>query len=264
MLRLNQRVLESELMDQPGIDPAVHIKALQGIGRVNRISRIDRLLWKRLRTFQFDRDTPLRILDLACGGGDVLLKLADRATREKVPFVFEGADLSPTAVQYAQATAELRGLNNIRFFQHDALHHSLSRKYDVVMSSLFMHHLSNSQAVRLLERMAAAATRGILLDDLIRSPLGYILAWCGVRLVTRSKMVHFDGPISVKAAYRIAEVRALAGRAGLENIVIDCHWPQRFLLTWRAPDKENGQNSIAGEVFESGCLADAMPLPLAS
>jgi 2-polyprenyl-3-methyl-5-hydroxy-6-metoxy-1,4-benzoquinol methylase len=118
MLRLNQRVLESELMDQPGIDPAVHIKALQGIGRVNRISRIDRLLWKRLRTFQSDRDTPLRILDLACGGGDVLLKLADRATREKVPFVFEGADLSPTAVQYAQATAELRGLNNIRFFQH--------------------------------------------------------------------------------------------------------------------------------------------------
>lgn len=263
MLRLNQRVLEMELMDQPGIEPVIHIEALQGIGRVNRISGIDRLLWNRIRAFQPDPQTPLRILDLACGGGDVLLKLAKRAEREGVPFTFEGADISQTAVDFAQATAAERGLSNVSFFQHDALEHALPEKYDIVMSSLFMHHLDHSQAVRLLKRMSAAATRGILLDDLLRSRLGYILAWCGVRLLTRSKMVHFDGPASVKAAFQTAEVRGLAKEAGLGGIHIDCHWPQRFLLTWKTPVQDFKDDFTKDEYLEFSSV-DAMTLPLAS
>ncbi len=34
-----------ELMDQPGLDPVEHARALRGLGRINRVSRSDAILW---------------------------------------------------------------------------------------------------------------------------------------------------------------------------------------------------------------------------
>ncbi|WP_437226201.1 methyltransferase domain-containing protein [Planctomicrobium sp. SH661] len=236
MAGMDSRVLEDELMDMPGLDADTHIQALTGIGRVNRISGIDSLLWRSLLKFRSPGETrPLRVLDLACGGGDVSIRLARRARQAGIPMEIEGADISQTAVDFARSQAEQFQLDNLQYYQHDALHDPFDVTYDVVMSSLFMHHLSDLQAVHLLRRMSETAQRGILLDDLCRSRLGYVLAWCGVRMLTRSAMVHFDGPVSVKAAFRVDEARQIAAEAGLENITIRRHWPQRFLMTWKRP-----------------------------
>jgi hypothetical protein len=46
-----------------------------------------------------------------------------------------------------------------------------------------------------------------------------------------------DGPLSVRAAFTIAEARQLAEEAGLHGAAISWRWPFRFLLQWRrAPD----------------------------
>ena len=42
--------------------------------------------------------------------------------------------------------------------------------------------------VKLLERMAAATRRAVLVDDLVRSRLGFALVWAGSYLLT-----HFAG-----------------------------------------------------------------------
>jgi hypothetical protein len=83
--------------------------------------------------------------------------------------------------------------------------------------------------------MAAAARRAVLVCDLHRSWLGYSLAWVGCRLLTRSPIVHVDGPRSVEAAFAVSEIAALAGRSGLDGAVITQHWPERWLLAWRKP-----------------------------
>ena len=48
--------------------------------------------------------------------------------------------------------------------------------------------------VRLLKGMAAKARCLVIVDDLIRSRLGYAMAWIGTRLLSRSWVVHHDGP----------------------------------------------------------------------
>jgi len=233
---LADRMLEEEIMDQPGLDAQAHHEALMGIGRVNWISGINGLLWQALMKFRLPNETrPLRVLDLASGGGDVAIQLAQRALYQGVPLDIHGVDISQTAVEFAQARADALHLANVRFQQQDVLHDDLNSTYDVVMSSLFLHHLSEQQAVFLLQKMSSMAERGILLDDLCRSRLGYFLAWCGVRLLTRSAIVHFDGPQSVRAAFRMNEVHSLATQAGLDQIQLQHHWPQRFLLTWKRP-----------------------------
>jgi 2-polyprenyl-3-methyl-5-hydroxy-6-metoxy-1,4-benzoquinol methylase len=55
------------------------------------------------------------LLDLGCGRGRALLMLAERFPRSS----FHGFDLSPDAIEYAQAQAEERGLENARFEARD-------------------------------------------------------------------------------------------------------------------------------------------------
>ena len=118
------------------------------------------------------------------------------------------------------------------FFALDALAGPLPGGYDVVTCTLFLHHLGEHDAVELLREVGAAARRLVLVDDLIRSRLGYALAAVGCHLLSGSRVVRYDGPASVAGAFSLAEVKSLAERAGLTGALIETHWPQRFLLSW--------------------------------
>jgi hypothetical protein len=145
-----------------------------------------------------------------------------------------GCDVSPVALDHARQQAINEGAD-IHFFPYDALREPLPAGYDAVVSSLFLHHLTEPQAVELLRQMAAAAGRLVLVNDLMRSRAGYLLAWVGTRLLSRSPVVHFDGPRSVEGAFTVAEARALAEQAGLAGAVVGRRWPCRYLLSWRRP-----------------------------
>ncbi len=230
---LAQRHRQPEWMDQPGIDPLAHSQALQGLRRINAFSGAVGSLFAPIRSLAREHGgQPLRVLDLACGGGDNTTALAERARREGLDVQIDGCDLSPQAVAIATRSAEQRALGT-RFFQADALNDPLPDDYDVILCSLFLHHLDQLQAVDLLQRMGRASRCLVLVNDLIRSPLGYGLAWAGCRLLSRSPIVHFDGPVSVQGAFQLQEVRALALQAGLEGAALRRSWPERYLLSWR-------------------------------
>ena len=120
----------------------------------------------------------------------------------------------------------------MHFFACNVLAEQRTAEYDAIITSLFLHHLDEEQAVELLRHMAAAARCLVLVNDLERGRLGYLLAWLGTRLLTRSRIVHVDGPRSVEGAFTKSEAQALAGRAGLEGATIGWRWPCRYLLSW--------------------------------
>src|SRR5207253_4164581 len=99
-------------------------------------------------------------------------------------------------------------------------------------ASLFLHHLDERQAIELLRAMACSARRLVLINDLVRSRTGYILAYLGTRLLSASDVVHTDGLRSVEAAFTLEELRALARRAALDRVRVTRHWPCRVLLEW--------------------------------
>jgi SAM-dependent methyltransferase len=145
--------------------------------------------------------------------------------------VLTGVDASSTAVAYARANAE-RAAAPVEFAMLDVLHDPLPAGFDVVTTSLFLHHLDDMQAVALLEKMGRAAQRLVLVNDLARCRLGYLAAWLGTRVLSRSPIVHVDGPRSVEAAFTLAEAQQLAEAAGLHGASVAWRWPWRFLLTW--------------------------------
>jgi 2-polyprenyl-3-methyl-5-hydroxy-6-metoxy-1,4-benzoquinol methylase len=120
----------------------------------------------------------------------------------------------------------------VEFRQFDACGGPWPSGIDVVVSTLFVHHLDDGDAVALLATMRAAAGSLVLVSDIRRSRLGYLFAAVGCRLLSRSRVFHVDGARSVRAAFTAAEVGDLARQAGMATARVTGHWPQRWLLTW--------------------------------
>jgi SAM-dependent methyltransferase len=229
---LKERDRRPEVMDQPDLDLHAHHRALHGLARINRWSRSVAALWPVVKDVARQvRGRPVRVFDLACGAGDVLAGLWAKASKSGIPVALDGCDVSAVALDHATGRAAKTGAV-VRYFQADALRGILPDGYDVVYTSLFLHHLADEEAVTVLGRMRCCTERVVAVDDLLRSPAGYALAWAGTRVLTRSRVVHADGPLSVRAAFTVPEVRRLADKAGLTGATIRRHWPYRFLLTW--------------------------------
>jgi 2-polyprenyl-3-methyl-5-hydroxy-6-metoxy-1,4-benzoquinol methylase len=233
--RLGVRRRQPELMDEPALNAVEHAQALAGLARVNWFSGSEMIFWPTLREMaRRHREAPLRVLDVACGGGDVTLRLARRAAREGCSLQLSGCDISETALTIARGHCAA-ARQSIEFFRHDVLQQPLPARFDVVICSLFLHHLDEADAIRVLQSMSQAATQGVLINDLIRSLGGYLLAVFGARLLSRSRIVHVDGPLSVAGAFTPTEALRLCQQADLQGATISRHWPQRFLLTWKRP-----------------------------
>jgi SAM-dependent methyltransferase len=232
LVSLRRRDRQPEIMDQPGLDPRLHQAALRGLRRINFFSGSTRTLWPALLRLARERAGPISVLDVGSGAGDVPIGLSRRAQRGGLPIQFTGYDISPTAVAYARQAAS-RAKANVSFHECNVLKEGIAEPFDAVVCSLFLHHLDEEQARNLLDRMRQAARHLVMVNDLERSRLGYVLALAGSRLLSRSRIVHVDGPRSVRAAFSLTEARVLAERAGLHGATIVRRWPCRYLLTWR-------------------------------
>lgn len=222
-------------MDDTNLPRIAHEQALRGITRLNSWSRSYAGLWVSLRReAQRVAPLPLRILDIATGSGDTPIHLALRARQEKHNVSLAACDISTTALQLVKQRAARYGVA-IDLFQCDVIRELIPGKYDAVMTSLFLHHLSESAAIALLKVMANVATRLVLVNDLRRSRLNLGLVTVASRLLSRSSIVHFDAPASVRAAFTMSEAQDLADKAGLVNAEVSPHFPCRWLMTWQKP-----------------------------
>lgn len=220
-------------MDDPQLDSEKHLEALRGLERINAWSGSARLIWPLIAGLARENlSVPLRVLDIATGGGDIPITLQLRAGQSNVSnIVFAGCDLSERAMQYARSRAK-KAKAAVDFFPLDVLRQPLPRDFDVMTASLFTHHLDAEQVVELLKRMGQAARRMVIINDLRRSRSGLLLAQIATRILSRSEVVHTDGPLSVHAAYTIHEMREMAEKAGLNGVKIERCWPCRLRLVW--------------------------------
>ncbi len=170
-------------MDAPDLPAARMIETLKGLRLVNTVTQSSRLMWPDLVAgARRQRGKLIRVLDVACGGGDVLMTLSRWAAKASLDIGLAGCDASPEAVSYARETAASAGLP-ISFFELKVGRDPLPEGYDVIMSTLFLHHLDEEDAVAFLREAAAKARDRMVVQDLLRSRLSYWFARAGTRLL---------------------------------------------------------------------------------
>lgn len=230
---LESRQLVPERMDDPALPPHEHDRALAGLARLNSLARSAAILWPAVRA-QLQRCAAAgrvaRVLDVATGSGDIPVTLGGWARRDGLHAQWIGVDASSHALASAAGRASRQGIP-LELHQADATR-ALPVRADVVISSLFLHHLDHPQAVAALRAMSGAADTALVVSDLRRSAPGLALAWTASRALSRSPIVHFDAVASVRGAFSERELAELARAAGLMGASVRRAWPQRMLLQW--------------------------------
>lgn len=228
-LPLKIRDHRPEIMDQSWLDRDKHCCALAGLRRLNLASGICHQIFKKVMAYCHSRRlSSLRVLDIASGGGDVPFGVWKLAKNRGLDLRILGLDVSATACEYA--TDQCRpAAGSIVFDQWDVLGESIPNGFDIVMCSLFLHHLAVDQASNLLRKMADAG-RLMLANDLRRSATGYLLAQLACRMLTTSPVVRHDGPQSVANAFTLSEMRTLCVAAGLADATVHRAWPWRLMV----------------------------------
>ena len=158
----------------------------------------------------------LLMLDVAAGACDV-----SEALIEKLPFRIVTLDLNARGLKLADKSWPVVG---------DALALPFrDGTFDVVMASLFFHHLSDDNCVQVLSQMWRIAKQRILINDLHRHAVAYFSIRALTALFSKSRMVRHDGPVSVLRAFRSSELLEIARRAGVPARV-HRSFPYRLVL----------------------------------
>lgn len=214
-----------EVMDGGEIAAIDHAQALRSLNWINRLCGVDRHLARCINTFG-----PINsVLDLGCGGGGLLAFLRSHNRLARLTTLI-GIDRSEVALQYAKRWHSL----DIHWISADARCLPLNdESVDLVTCSLFLHHFDAADATKVLAEAARVARHGIVISDLVRSRLAWMLTWTGLRLLSRSWIVHVDGPRSVQAAFQRDELLDLAQSARLDNSCVKGFFPFRMVLLWK-------------------------------
>ncbi len=153
-------------MDDPALDAVSHFQALRGLARINAWSRSVDIVWAPIRALA--RRTwrrSFRVLDIATGAGDIPIALWHTAQRSGLDLTIDGCDKSPQAMEYATRRAAQSGAGPLstpplRFFTRDVMCEEIPAGYDIILCSLFLHHLGRLEATALLAR--GAYRRGLI------------------------------------------------------------------------------------------------------
>ena len=135
---------------------------------------------------------PVSILDIGSGGGGMLRKIWKWAQRSGRETYLMGVDLNPWSKQSAESVTPPGA--PIEYETSDIFSLDPDRRADFIISSLFTHHLTDSEIVKFLRWMDRHATRGWFINDLHRHPLPFFLIRYATRLLGFGPMVRYDGP----------------------------------------------------------------------
>jgi ubiquinone/menaquinone biosynthesis C-methylase UbiE len=211
-----ERTLTPELMDDPAVPRRELGRALRYIRAVNRGLGGVKALLSHLRAWSVNwpRNRPITLLDVATGSADLPLAACRWARRAGFDLRVTGIDKHSETLAFARE--QTRAESAITLEQVDALEMD-SRfepgSFDYVHAGLFLHHLPEPQLLRVLASMHRAASKGLVWNDLVRSPVSYRV----IKLLTigQPRMIKHDARVSVLAGFTKEEAESLAQRAGI-------------------------------------------------
>lgn len=178
---------------------------------------------------------PLRILDVGCGYGDGLRRVERWANRRNIAVELTGLDLNPDAVAIAAEASSVR--SKILWVAADVFAYTPERPLHLVVSSLFTHHLAETDVVRSLRWMERHAELGWFISDLSRAAIPYYLFRAFSKLAGLHPFVQHDGPVSIRRSFVPEDWRRMCAAAGLSerDVAIRRFKPARLCAGRRKP-----------------------------
>jgi SAM-dependent methyltransferase len=225
----------SEILDNPGIDPALRQRSHQDVERSNILFGGRRAVMLALRPLfdelaqsakRGERETPATLLDIGTGLADLPWRAREIARRRGLALHTVGLDGAFTLLRSARhrvSTAVCGDAVALPF---------ADRSVDIVLCSQLLHHFDHDQAVSLVAELDRVARLRVVISDLRRSWIaaaGFSLAAFALRF---HPITRHDGRISVMRGFTEGELGGMVVAATGRQPAIRRRLGYRLTASW--------------------------------
>lgn len=228
MKLFKQRSYQKELMDDftstgPEMRQTLHeLKVINRLLGGNKISI--NALAKLVGAYP---QSHYHVADIGCGGGDMIRVMSIWAKKQNLSITFHALDANPNIIEMAKEN--LKDLDNVEFHTADVFDEEFAKeKIDIITCTLFTHHFTDRELIKMFSSFKAKADLGMIINDLHRHPLAYYSIKAITNIFSKSAMVKNDGPISVLRSFKKQELQYLLVKSGWSRYAIKWNWAFRW------------------------------------
>lgn len=223
------RTDEVEIMDDFSINGDILHKTLDTLASINKwlggntvtINGLEKMLKGH------SKKEPITIIDLGCGGGDILRRISKYGKKEGYTFNLIGVDANKDAMVYARHLS--KNYHDISFIACDIFSEEFEAlQYDLVLSTLFLHHFKEEQIIELLSKAKKKAKFGIIVNDLHRHPMAYYLFKL-ICIPIKNRMIIEDGLTSILRGFKREELASFSNKLQVKPKI---KWKWAFRYQW--------------------------------
>lgn len=218
-----------EIMDDFSISGKILHKTLDTLANINKwlggnyvtMNGLNKLLENHSKM------EPICIIDLGCGGGDMLRKVSRHYKKKGYNLKLIGIDANEDAIHYARELS--KNDTDISFIACDIFSETFDTlQYDVVLSTLFLHHFKEEQTISILSKVIKKARLGVVVNDLHRHAMAYYLFKL-VCLTIKNRMIIDDGLTSILRGFKREELESISKKL---KVVPQIKWKWAFRYQW--------------------------------
>jgi 2-polyprenyl-3-methyl-5-hydroxy-6-metoxy-1,4-benzoquinol methylase len=223
------RSTEIEIMDDLDMSGEALINSLDQLANINKWLGGNKTTIDSLKTILKTqaKDKTISIVDLGCGNGDMLRKVAHFGKKNDYKFNLLGIDANQTTIDYAIKLSA--NFPEITYKKEDVLSKEFAtHTYDIAMCTLFLHHFEDHVALDFVQALLKNAKIGVVINDLHRHWLAYYL----FKLLTSvigNKMTREDGLTSILKAFKRIDLEGFSKKLNYKSTIT---WRWAFRYQW--------------------------------
>ena len=180
------------------------------------------------------KDKTITIVDLGCGGGDILREIARFGRKAGYKFQLIGIDANKDATVYAGNISE--EYPEIEFKHMDIFSAEFEElHFNIVLATLFFHHFKDEELIGFLKKLLPKVTYGIIVNDLHRNKSAYKLYQL-LCIGINNEMIKNDGLISILRGFKREDIQKISEEI---NANYQVKWKWAFRFQWIMTPKKN-------------------------
>ena len=235
MPNLSYRSNEKELIDDLELNNDDLRQNLEELALINKylggnqvtVSGLTKLLSGSTISIAGNEKLKITVADLGCGGGDMLIVMADWARKKGINGQFIGIDANDFMIDFGtERTAQHL---NISYLHQDIYSEKFKEKsFDIVTMTLFCHHFSDENLITIFKQLKKQTRIGIVINDIHRHWFAYhSIAWI-TKFFLKSYLVKNDAKLSVWRAFIREDLEKIIQKSGFTKYSIRWKWAFRW------------------------------------
>ncbi len=226
----DHRSAEDEIMDDLSYEGEILNQTLRELDTINRLLGGNHVTLNGIKKLiDPSLDKTWKIIDVGCGGGDILKLIANWARKSNIKVELQGVDANPNVIKYAEENCS--GYSEISFRADNIFSDEFKKMdCDILTATLFLHHFDDQELSQLFTQFQKQAKIGIVVNDLHRHWLAYRSINLLTGLFSKSSMVKNDAGISVLRSFRKTDWIKILGNVDVSNFKLTWMWAFRWQL----------------------------------